>query len=135
MEVHLKIIGSLLVVLAFIHLFFPKYFKWRDDLNKLSLINQQIMYVHTLFIALTVFLMGLLCITSSFELLNSKLGNKLSLGLFFFWLIRLLLQFFGYSSKLWKGKLFETSIHILFSILWSYFCVVFFSVYWIGKSS
>lgn len=135
MEVHLKIIGSLLVVLAFIHLFFPKYFKWRDDLNKLSLINQQIMYVHTLFIALTVFLMGLLCITSSFELLNSKLGNKLSLGLFFFWLIRLLIQFFGYSSKLWKGKLFETSIHILFSILWSYFCVVFFSVYWIGKSS
>jgi len=61
MELQIKIIGALLVVLAFIHIIFPKYFDWENDLKTLSLINKQIIQVHTFFIALTVLFMGLLC--------------------------------------------------------------------------
>lgn len=127
MEIHFKIIGSLLIVLSAGHLFFPKYFKWSDELKSLSLMNRQMMYVHTFFIGLILFLMGLLCVTSSHELLNTGLGKRITLGLGVFWTIRLVVQFFGYSSRLWRGKKFETTVHVLFSIFWTYMSVIFVS--------
>lgn len=129
MELHLKIIGVLLLILALVHGVFPKYFNWQQELNKLSLINKQMMYVHTLFIALTVFLMGLLCIFSSDELSKTHLGKHICLGFGIFWATRLLIQFFGYSSILWKGKTFETTIHILFVCMWAYLSFIFLSIY------
>jgi len=131
MEHHLKIIGIFLILLALLHLIFPKYFNWKQELSSLSLVNRQIMYVHTFFIAFIVFLMGLLCISSSTDLTSSILGKRMSLVLGVFWSIRLYIQFFGYSSKLWRGKLFETSVHIVFSILWVYLSTVFFLVYFL----
>ncbi|MEZ4884301.1 MAG: hypothetical protein R3E32_06130 [Chitinophagales bacterium] len=132
MELHLKIIGSLFVILAFVHVIFPKYFNWRTEFQAVSLINRQIMYVHTFFIALVIFLMGLLCLSSSTEITTTPLGNKIALGFAIFWTIRLVIQFFGYSSELWKDKWFETVVHILFSILWTYVSGVFWWVY-LGK--
>lgn len=129
MGIHLKVIGVLLIILAFVHIIFPRYFNWKKELVYLSLINQQVMMVHTFFIALIVFLIGLLCLTSSKELMETKLGNRLVLGLFTFWTLRLFIQIFIYSSKLWKGKRFETTVHVLFSLLWTYLSVVFFIVY------
>jgi hypothetical protein len=96
----------------------------------LSLINRQVMYVHTFFIALVVLLMGILCLTSAKELIETDLGKKIVLGLGIFWMIRLFIQFFGYSSKLWKGKTFETIIHIVFSFLWTYLSTIFLMIYW-----
>jgi len=125
MEIHYKIIGVLLMALALVHVIFPKYFKWKEELKSLSLINRQMMTVHTFFIALVVFLMGLLCLTSTTDLIETKLGKTISLGLGIFWSTRLFIQFFGYSTELWKGKTFETIVHILFSLLWTYLSVVF----------
>jgi hypothetical protein len=130
MELHLKIIGWILVVLAIIHVVFPKRFNWTEELSSLSLINRQVMYVHTFFIALVVLLMGILCLTSAKELIETDLGNKIVLGLGIFWMLRLLIQFFGYSSTLWKGKIFETTIHIVFSLLWIYLSTIFLMIYW-----
>jgi hypothetical protein len=129
MELHFKIIGILLISLALVHVIFPRYFNWAVELKSLSLINRQMMSVHTLFVALAVLLMGLLCLTSASELVTTNLGRKVSLGLGIFWLIRLFIQFFGYSPELWRGKRFETSVHILFSFLWSYLSFAFLSVY------
>ena len=91
--------------------------------------NRQMMYVHAFFIALVIFLMGLLCLTSAAELTTTTIGKRISSGLGIFWITRLLIQFFGYSSLLWKGKTFETTVHILFSILWTYISSVFILVY------
>lgn len=125
MEIHISIIGSILLALALVHTVFPKYFHWKEDLKPLSLINRQMMSVHTFFIALVVFLMGILCLTSEAELMGTTLGKRICLGLGIFWSIRLFIQFFGYSPKLWKGKAFETTVHILFSLLWAYMSFVF----------
>ena len=57
MEVHLKIIGILLMLLALVHTIFPRYFNWKNELKELSLMNRQMMKIHTFFIAVTVFLM------------------------------------------------------------------------------
>jgi hypothetical protein len=125
MEINVIIAGVLLFFLGLIHLGFPRYFKWKNDLKDLGLLNRQLMYVHTHFIGLMVFLMGLLCISSAKELSGTTLGRKICLGLAIFWLVRLFVQFFGYSSKLWKGKRFETGMHVLFSLLWTYFVITF----------
>ncbi len=125
MELHLKITGVLMIALAFLHFIFPRRFSWKDELKTLSLMNRQLMYVHTFFIALAVMLMGVLCLYSTEEIVNTKLGKEVSFGLFIFWATRLAFQFFVYSSKLWRGKLFETTVHIIFSFLWIYFSAVF----------
>ena len=128
MEFQLTTIGYLLILLALIHVIFPKYFNWKEELNQLSLINKQVMQVHTFFIALTVLLMGVLCVTSVTEITTTSFGKKISFGFGIFWLCRLLVQFFGYSPKLWKGKTFETVVHITFSILWIYLSYTFFKI-------
>lgn len=125
MELNLKIIGMLLITLGLVHVVFPKYFNWKTELKSLSLINRQVMMVHTFFIALTVILMGLLCLTSANELVQTSLGKKVSLGFGIFWSCRLLIQLFGYSTQLWKGKKFETLVHIVFTCTWIYLSVVF----------
>lgn len=130
MIAHLNITGFLLIALAFVHAIFPRYFKWKTEMVSLSLINRQMMYIHTLFIALVLLLMGLLCLISSRDLLETQLGGRISLGFSIFWTVRLFVQFFGYSPLLWKGKPFETFIHIVFTLFWAYLGVLFFLIYW-----
>jgi len=125
---NLTIVGWLLILLASIHIVFPKYFNWKRELASLSMINREMMQVHTFFIALTVLGMGIVCIVSAEELVATPLGKKILFGLAIFWTIRLVMQFFVYSSKLWKGKAFETKMHMLFSCLWIYLSTVF----WLG---
>lgn len=129
MELQLKIIGILLSILAFIHLGFPKYFNWKSELKTLSLINKQVMTVHTFFIALVVLMIGLLCLTSSKDLIETEFGQKITLGLGVFWSIRLIFQLFVYSPKLWKGKKFETAMHIIFTLFWIYMSTLFLTIY------
>jgi hypothetical protein len=125
MELQLKIVGFILVVLALIHAGFPKRFNWKTELAAVSLFNKEVMYVHTFFIALTTLLMGILCLYSTHDLIYTKLGHTICFGLFIFWGTRLFFQFFVYSSELWKDKVFERTIHILFAMLWTYLTVVF----------
>ena len=132
MELQIKIIGGLFILLAFLHVFFPKYFNWKQELRSLSLINRQMMYVHLFFIAFGIFLLGLLCLTSSDALLNSTFGKRISLGLGIFWAARLYVQFFVYSPKLWKGNAFETMVHMLFSLFWAYLSTIFILGYLIS---
>lgn len=125
MKAHIEIAGCMLILLGLLHIIFPSYFKWRETLSTIPRVSREIVYVHTFFIAFTVFLMGLLCVTSADELLATPLGQRITLGFALFWTIRLLIQFFGYSKELWKGKRFETIVHICFSFLWLYLSVVF----------
>lgn len=129
MELQIKIIGVLLVFLGAIHVIFPKYFKWKTELKKLSLVNKELMEVHTFFVAFMVVLMGVLCVTSAQELVSTFLGQKICLGLSMFWGARLIIQFFGYSTELWKGKKFETVVHVFFSFFWAYLTILFLVIY------
>jgi len=120
LELNLQIAGILQIVLALLHAAFPKRFRWKEEFAGVSVLSRQIMYVHTLFIALIVFLMGLLCFTSAPDLIGTPLGKRVLLGLGIFWATRLVIQFVGYSSELWRGKPFETLVHVIFSVLWIY---------------
>ena len=128
MLLQLRVIGFALVVLALLHAAFARYFNWRVEFAPVSLINRQMMYVHTFFVAFMVLLMGVLCLTSAPDLLATPLGRRVALGCGVFWLARLLIQFFGYSPELWRGKRFETVVHVVFIGFWSYLSAVFLLV-------
>jgi hypothetical protein len=125
MIICLEIAGGLLVLLALLHIGFPRYFRWGEELASMSLINREMMYIHAFFLALVVLLIGILCLLAADDLVHTPLGRKIDLGLALFWMIRLLVQFFGYSSAHWRGKRFETLVHVLFSLLWIYLTVIF----------
>ena len=129
MELHVQIVGSLLISLSLMHIVIPRYLKWEQELASLSIITKQILYVHTFFIAFVVLLMGLLCLSYSRALVHDPFGRVISLGFFGFWLTRLVFQFFVYSPKVWRGKTFETAMHVVFSFLWLYFSGVFLLVF------
>lgn len=128
MEIHLKIIGVLLILLSLIHFDLPRRFDWKNNLAGLNLFNRQMFKVHVVFIMVMEILLGILFFTSAEDLVNTDLGKNICLGLGVFWGLRAVFQFFVYSTKLWKGKTFETFIHISFSILWFYLTTVFFVI-------
>ena len=129
MEQHLRFIGVLLIALSLVHMIFPRYFKWKEELQRLSLVNRQMVQVHTFFIALVLLLMGILVLVYPAALLQEELGRGVCFGFGIFWFARLLIQFTGYSSELWRGKHFETIVHILFAISWAYLSLIFFNIY------
>ena len=126
----LQTLGIVLILLALVHVIVPRYFHWKEELAGLSLINREIMGVHTFFIAVTVFLMGILLVSSAELLTTTLLGRRICGGMAFFWGLRLVCQFCWYSSENWKGKAFETVMHVLFTMLWLTLTVVLTLAAW-----
>src|SRR5262245_41177963 len=123
---HLRIAGALLLALAGLNTLFPRRFGWRQELAQVSLLTRQVFYVHTFFIILTLAFMGLLAAVFPRALLEpSLLGLLLAAGLCLFWTARLIVQFFVYDTRLWRGHRFNTAMHVVFSALWTYLVLVF----------
>jgi hypothetical protein len=122
----LKLAGILLIGLSAMHAFLGRRFAWAEELPRLSLLNRQIFQVHCFFIAFTVGLMGLLALCWSEALITpSPLGKAVAGGLTLFWGCRLVFQWFVYDRSLWLGRRFETTMHWLFTGLWTFLSGVF----------
>jgi hypothetical protein len=125
-EPHLRLVGVLVLLVAALHGFFPRWFAWRDQLARLSLLNRQIFLVHAGFIVLVLALTGLLSLLAPRELLRpGLLGTLVLLGLAVFWAARMLAQWFVYDAALWRGSLSRTMLHGLAVILCAYFTGVY----------
>lgn len=121
LSMHLRIVGVLLVMLGLSHVFFSRYFKWDRELADVSLFTRQVFFVHTFFIALGVVLAGAASFVCADALLRpSLLSRALLAALTLFWLCRLLVQFFTYDARIWRGDRFRTVMHGVFSALWMY---------------
>ena len=70
MEIYYKQNGFLLIILALIYTVFPIYFNWKNAFAIISSINKQMIWVHTFFIALTVFLLDVLLLPKNIIKLN-----------------------------------------------------------------
>jgi hypothetical protein len=131
LELHLRIAGALLLLLAAAHPFFPKQLGWRDDLAKLTLLNRQIFLVHVGFIVLILVLFGALALFFAADLVApSRLATAVLAGLTLFWGLRLVTQQLIYDRSLWRGNRRNTILHILASLLWTYLTIVFGWGWW-----
>lgn len=124
-DLQLSVAGILQVSLAFAHLGFGRRLGWKDDLARLSLVNRQIFQVHTFFIGLVLVLFGMLDLLAGKLLLDgSVLARSVSGGLAVFWGARLWVQWFVFDHRLWRGKRFETTVHAIFTLLWTWLCAL-----------
>lgn len=122
--VHLRITGVLLALLVMVNLLVPRRFHWREEMARLSLLNRQILQVHSVFIVLIVALFSALLLTCSDALLEpTRLSRAILVGLTIFWGLRMLMQWFYYSPAVWVGNRFNTVMHCLFSATWVYLTV------------
>ncbi|WP_348263364.1 hypothetical protein P8935_02145 [Telmatobacter sp. DSM 110680] len=126
LHIHLQIVGFLLVLLGLSHVFMNRYFGWRNELAKVSLLTRQIFYVHTYFIALGVVLGGAVSLAFPNQLLgHAPLNRAILAGMAFFWCCRLLTQFLVYDGAIWRGDRYRTCMHVAFSLLWCYVTAIY----------
>jgi hypothetical protein len=125
-ELHLRIAGVLLLALIALNLYVPRRFNWRSELASLSLLNRQIFQVHAAFICVILGMFATLALLFTNELLEpTRLARAVLALLAIFWLLRLLTQWFVYDRRLWRGKRFETIVHLVFTGVWAYFAATF----------
>jgi hypothetical protein len=125
LELHLRIAGILLLLLAALNTQLPRRFGWRQELAAVSLFTRQVFFVHAFFIALLLVLLGLLYLLFPERLLQpGGLGGVIAWGSLVFWGTRLAFQLFVYSPELWRGKRLHTLAHALSSLLWAYLVAV-----------
>lgn len=126
LELLLRIGGVGLILLALVHVPVSRHLRWREDATRLTPTNASIFLVHAFFICVVLVLMGLPALLAPQVFLErSPAGAWLSWSLAVFWGIRLFVQWFVYPSALWRGKRFETRMHILFSVVWTLLTAVF----------
>ena len=126
LELNLRAAGASQLLLALLHLSFSRRFNWAGELARLSLLNRQIFYVHTFFVALVVAGMGVLSLVGTAALLaTGPLVGWVAGGCALFWLCRLYCQFFYYDADLWRGNRFNTTVHVLFAALWSWYSLTY----------
>ena len=136
MIVHLRIVGALMALLVVMHLFVPGRLRWREELARLSTINRQIFYVHTIFIVLLLALLAVLFAAYAEALLEpGPLSRAVLTGLTIFWTLRLLTQWFVYSPEVWRGNRFNTAVHAVISVVWIYVVGVCATALWTNINS
>jgi len=124
--VNLRAVGVFMGALALLNLLVPRHLRWREDLQRVSLVNRQIFEVHALFLVLILAMFSALLLTSSDALLEpSRLSRLMLGGLTIFWGARMLAQWFYYSPATWRGDRFRTAAHYGFSAAWIYVTAVF----------
>jgi hypothetical protein len=127
----LRISGVALLGLFCLNFFLPRQFKWSEELTRLSLINRRIFQVHAVFIAMILLMMGSLLVAIPDSLLKpDALARAVLIGFTLFWGARLLFQLFFYDAELWRGKPFETLMHVTFSGLWIFLTATFAAALW-----
>lgn len=88
------------------HLAFWQLFGWREHLASLSRINRGVMQILNLRLIYVFFAIGALCLAFPQELVGSRLGRAVLLGMSGFWLARLLEQFMFLRIRHW-------TVHVL----------------------
>lgn len=131
LELHLRVAGALLLLLAAAHPLIPRELGWKEDLSKLKLVNRQIFLVHVGFIVLMLVLMGGLALVYAEELATpGRLSRAVLGGLALFWGLRLLTQQLVYDRSLWRDNPRYTAVHVVFTLMWSYLTAVFGWGWW-----
>jgi hypothetical protein len=134
-QIHLQIVGVLLILLGGLNVVLPRYFEWRQDLFAVSLFTRRVFWVHLAFLVLTLELFGwgtLLCAGPLLE--PGPLSRAMLAGMAIFWWMRLYCQFFVYENEIWRGNPFRTRVHYGISVFWVYLAGTYTAALWTVRS-
>src|SRR5687768_16989421 len=103
-EMHVKIMGMLMLALAAANAGLPRWLRWGEELKRLSLLNRQVVVVHAVFIGLITGLLGLMSVVYARELLErTPVARSVVIGLGVFWGARFLVQLVVCAKRSWRG--------------------------------
>ncbi len=122
----LRCTGAGFLALAAVHHPISRRLGWNEDVQRLQPVNAGIFHSHLFFICFGLILLGFTLLLGAPAFLErSPLGRWISGMLLLFWTMRLYRQWFGFSQELWRGKRFETAIHLAFTAVWILVIAVF----------
>lgn len=131
LNVHLFLAGLVILGLAAAYPIYPRYFRWREELQAVSLLTRQVFFVHCGFIVMLLILQGVLLLATPQALVEpTTAGFALLIGLTAFWVYRLFAQLFLYDRRLWYGHRLHTTVHVVFTAIWGYLSGVFGWALW-----
>jgi len=118
----LKIAGYLQMILCLGSLLIPGMLHWKTELRKLPKIIAQIFWTYAGYILVINLFFGLISVFGAAALLDkSFLAKSLSVFIFFYWLTRIMIQFFYFDTKSapqgFKYRLGEIALVSLFVFL------------------
>ena len=130
-DLNLRLAGLIILGLAAVYPIYPRYFRWRNELQAVSLLTRQIFFVHCGFIVMLLILQALLLLAVPQALVEpTTAGLALLVGLTVFWVYRLIAQLFLYDSRLWIGNRLHTIVHVVVTAIWCYLSGVFGWALW-----
>ena len=119
----LRVTGLGMVALSVAHLPIGRILEWNADVKLLKPENAAVFHSHLFFLCLSLILLGGALLLGAEDFVErTDLGKWIAGMLLVFWSFRLYRQWFGFPQELWRGKTFETRIHLLFTLVW--ICVV-----------
>jgi len=110
------ICGIFSLSFAIIHVLFWKLFRWKEDLQQLSMVNRAVIQILNLRMVYIFLLISFLCFRFPTELIQTELGNAIMVGCSLFWIGRLIEQFIFLRVNHWKVHVLSASF-LLGSIL------------------
>jgi len=124
-EMHVKIMGVLMLALAAANAGLPRWLRWREELKRLSLLNRQVVVVHAVFVGLITALLGLMSVVYARELLErTPVARGVVIGLGVFWGARFLVQLVVCAKRSWRGTGTDAVLQFLFAALCAYFAAM-----------
>lgn len=122
----LRLAGAGLIALSLLHVPMGRQLRWSEEAARMSQAGESIFHVHTLFVCVMLVLLGLPALLTPRVFLDvSPAGAWLAgMGLAIF-ALRLWVQWFVFPAALWRGKQFETAMHLLFTVIWSALTLLF----------
>lgn len=125
-QLHLRIVGVLLLAIAALSLYVPGRFGWAGDIRQLPLLTRQVFVIQCWFVTAVCAMLGVLLAFFAPTLLTpGVLPRVLLVGLLILWTARTLAQWFFYDARLWRGIPLHTVMHVLFSGIYAYFVITF----------
>lgn len=122
----LRIAGGSHVLLALLHTVLWRALGWHREIRTLSTLTARVFAVHTFFIALVLFGMGLLSLLHP-ELLvaPSPLARLLLLGIVIFWLARLALQCIVFDTAMREGWTRHVAVRVGAMTVWASYVAIY----------
>lgn len=104
----------------------PQVLDWRNELQRLALLMRQLIWVHGIFIVITIIGFGVLTVANARALAGgTPLARSVCGFIALFWASRLAIQFFVFDAKPFlKTTLLKVGYHGL-TVVFTYLCLVY----------
>lgn len=130
----LLLAGLLHFTMLPVSLLVPKIFRWKQQLRSLTPMNRKIVWVHSVYIGLTVLALGTLTLFAAPEIVaGTQLGIAFSTFMGLFWFGRLLIQFFYYTKNEWPKAWWAIVGRHALTLLFIYWSVVYLAPLFIER--